>query len=290
MAENIQKAQKYSNLESINTNHSSFSHSQLQTHRGRINIRNQKSNTFIDKNLQKIVNVAPGGVITTDSDNSYSQMGRKFMNNLQLADDTNGGVNLDQVPAATGWNFLFDTVECRSKAGYNGHYTKTNQDTFFAEKSFLGDRNKALFGVFDGHGEHGHKVSGFLKRCINDKLMHQVKVLQSRPGFKSEIDEHIKVLFKESFVKLNDDLNKRFGIMTDQSGSTGCCVCCMNDKFYCANVGDSKAAILSRETKNWELIELSNDHTPDIPAEKQRILACGGRVDRSKRKFSFLND
>ena len=114
--------------------------------------------------------------------------------------------------------------------------------------------------------------------------MHQIKVLQSRNGFKLGVDEHLKVLFKESFVRMNDELNKKYGIMTDLSGSTGCCVLCLKDKIYCANVGDSRAAILSRGPKNWDLIEISNDHLPELPAEKQRILACGGRIEPSKCK------
>ena len=34
--------------------------------------------------------------------------------------------------------------------------------------------------------------------------------------------------------------------------------------------------------KNWEISELSRDHKPDIPAEKERILKQGGRIEPFK--------
>ena len=51
----------------------------------------------------------------------------------------------------------------KSIAGYSDGKTKTNQDTVFVNTTIKQSLNCALFGVFDGHGLQGHKVSQHLK-------------------------------------------------------------------------------------------------------------------------------
>lgn len=51
----------------------------------------------------------------------------------------------------------------KSVAGYSDGKTKTNQDTVFVNLTIKQSLNCALFGVFDGHGLQGHKVSQNLK-------------------------------------------------------------------------------------------------------------------------------
>jgi serine/threonine protein phosphatase PrpC len=46
-------------------------------------------------------------------------------------------------------------------------------------------------------------------------------------------------------------------------------------KILCANVGDSRAIMI---TSYNEIIELSKDHKPNVPKEMKRILNKGGRV------------
>lgn len=69
------------------------------------------------------------------------------------------------------------------------------------------------------------------------------------------------------------------------SGSTLISVLVSGDEVYCANTGDSRALVGSFN-KNWKLSRLSTDHTPNEPSEKERILKCGGRVDRPIGKKS----
>ena len=44
----------------------------------------------------------------------------------------------------------------------------------------------------------------------------------------------------------------------------------------CANVGDSKSALISEENGLWKIESISWDHKPSIPQEKIWIEACGG--------------
>ena len=61
--------------------------------------------------------------------------------------------------------------------------------------------------------------------------------------------------------------------------SAGCtaCVCLVTaDTIFCANAGDSRAVISS---KNGKCTELSYDHKPDNDGEMKRVKAAGGFVE-----------
>jgi len=47
-------------------------------------------------------------------------------------------------------------------------------------------------------------------------------------------------------------------------------------KLYNFNVGDSRAIFINQTTN--ELHEVSKDHKPELPEEKARIIAKGGRI------------
>jgi serine/threonine protein phosphatase PrpC len=50
------------------------------------------------------------------------------------------------------------------------------------------------------------------------------------------------------------------------------------DKLYCANSGDSRAVLC----QNNEAVELSYDHKPDNPGEKDRIEKADGFVQMGR--------
>lgn len=50
--------------------------------------------------------------------------------------------------------------------------------------------------------------------------------------------------------------------------------------LYCANVGDSRALLVSASPRGGvSTTQLSFDHKPDIPEERARIIAKGGCID-----------
>lgn len=67
-----------------------------------------------------------------------------------------------------------------------GFKKKENQDSSLVLQNFMGITDNYFFGVFDGHGTNGAKVSGFLKEII--------------PG-------SIKRAFQKSFISQNQKLN-----------------------------------------------------------------------------------
>ena len=54
------------------------------------------------------------------------------------------------------------------------------------------------------------------------------------------------------------------------------------NELICANAGDSRAVMARRNEQKWDIIELSRDHKPSLPDEKERILKLGGRIDTFK--------
>lgn len=93
--------------------------------------------------------------------------------------------------------------------------------------------------------------------------------------------------YGNSFSKMTKDLVKNYfvfiqancGIDITFSGCTCVTVLISGSNIWCANIGDSRAIFIGQSyTGKWTITELSNDHKPDLPSEKKRILACKGRV------------
>lgn len=61
----------------------------------------------------------------------------------------------------------------------------------------------------------------------------------------------------------------------ESCGSVVLCALILGEKLIIANLGDSRAILLR---KNWEIQQLSTEHTPDKPEECERIEKLGGYV------------
>lgn len=86
-------------------------------------------------------------------------------------------------------------------------------------------------------------------------------------------------MFNKVCTNLNQVLKLNKRINSKMSGSTGVLVLVDGDKIISANVGDSRAILLLKNQKGeLEGVPITNDHTPDIEEETQRILNSGGDV------------
>lgn len=124
----------------------------------------------------------------------------------------------------------------------------------------------SYFGVFDGHG--GSKCSDFLRdnllECILEQPTFPEKPIEAiKSGF-AEAERRFLILAASSFV------------VCDRSGSCANVALIIKDVCYIANVGDSRA-ILSSD-RGMRLYELSQDHKPNLPTERERITRLGGKV------------
>lgn len=79
--------------------------------------------------------------------------------------------------------------QCKKGGGFESLNTefylpkKQNQDNLFV----VADADLKIFGVFDGHGEFGHLVSGFAQGIMLDYIRHHDKALRHRYLFKEGI-------------------------------------------------------------------------------------------------------
>ncbi|KAF4658228.1 hypothetical protein FOZ61_005758 [Perkinsus olseni] len=147
---------------------------------------------------------------------------------------------------------------------------KVNQDSFWT----IEDRAQkySFFGVADGHGVVGHKVSGLISRQLPQSLLRELA--RSDASTRKALDRAFK---KTNQAVLSADMDVTL------SGSSCVSVLIKDSKIigrYCANTGDSRAVLGRRSNGGqWTALPLSNDHKPDSPDELKRITKMGGRVE-----------
>jgi serine/threonine protein phosphatase PrpC len=140
-----------------------------------------------------------------------------------------------------------------------------------------------IFGVFDGHG--GKEIAEFVSRHFCQELLSN-RAFQNR---------NYEQALKETFLRMDDllktqdglkeviriakDLPDNYPVQADPSmlvaGCTSVVALVVNNTLYVANAGDSRC-ILSREGR---AVELSQDHKPELPQERDRIIKAGGIVE-----------
>ena len=183
--------------------------------------------------------------------NSNNNNSRKVMVSSQLSNKV-GPQTISEQYKSTGATSIQGTKPNNPKW--------VNQDNFFVLERFE-NMDLHFFCVLDGHGEVGHLVS---RRC--------------REVFKQYIKTS-NVDMKKAFSMMQNDLLEA-DFDTRCSGAT--CVMIMYDgkgKLLSFNCGDSRAVIARRiGSGKYMAIPLSNDHKPDMPEERRRILNCGGHV------------
>lgn len=154
-------------------------------------------------------------------------------------------------------------------------------------------------GIFDGHG--GKEASLFAR----DHLLKNIVQLKD---FWSDDDEAILQAIREGFITTHFAMLRELGMLllmtknpkliytftfsfTDKwpkttgglpstSGTTASICFIMHGKIYTGHVGDSRIVLgrKNRETNMWIPRNLTRDHKPDCPVEKERITKAGGEV------------
>lgn len=175
----------------------------------------------------------------------------------------------------------------KTRAGNNDGKLKTNQDSFISLLNCLGIEGFNMFSVLDGHGSHGHFISSCVKSLLKDFILKKSNYSKSSivtlSDIKSKIQEKNYSFMKQAFAYCEKCL-ARSKYEVNFSGTTAVLVIQLDGTIICANSGDSRAVMFGKN----EIYELSQDHKPNLENERNRIISCGGRVERFFDKSEFV--
>jgi serine/threonine protein phosphatase PrpC len=146
-----------------------------------------------------------------------------------------------------------------------------NQDDF----AVVVEPTSLIFGVFDGHGSHGHHISDYVQNNLPRLFLES-----------QYFEQHPLAAYIESFPKVHKDLiafcnQESIQFDCTLSGCTGTLLTIRGPKLYVGHVGDSRA-VLGRRLSPSKLIsvDLTVDHKPETEGERQRIENSGGEIKR----------
>lgn len=128
-----------------------------------------------------------------------------------------------------------------------------------------------IFCVFDGHG--GAEVVKYLKDNIIDTLLNSINWKLYKETYDKE---NIKLALEETFLLIDENLNK-LNIMFCTGSTANVCIITPSD-IICANVGDSRAILISEGSQ----VDLSTDNKPENEIEFKRIIDVGAFIQDNR--------
>lgn len=161
-------------------------------------------------------------------------------------------------------------------------WRKSNEDAHINATDF--EPGISLFAVFDGHG--GVEVAKYCER-------HFLAELKSDEQFRTQNYEQalINVFVKIDKMLLSPQGKKELDKIgrskpghvagTDyayQAGCTANVVLITPTHVYCSNAGDSRCVA----SQKGAAVDLSEDHKPDLPSERSRVLHAGHMVEEGR--------
>jgi serine/threonine protein phosphatase PrpC len=157
----------------------------------------------------------------------------------------------------------YSGVSKKGHAPYNPR--KKNQDALImADDPITGS---LVLCVLDGHGEHGDGVSSSLRDQLPQEMF-------SHPAWATDL----KTATADAIAKCERNLLRNYRIDSEFSGTTLSMAIIRGNKLTGVNVGDSRVILGKEKDGRFFAQDITFDHKPDSPKEKERILACGGRV------------
>lgn len=208
---------------------------------------------------------------SADSTNQISKARKRLsiVSANTLADGLSNASIEDEKQAAAGEldNPLVTSYVGISRKGFAPYNpSKANQDCLIMRPTVDGS---LILCVMDGHGESGEVVSGFLQRTWPD-------LLAAHPAFFEDVETALQESIADAEHQLLTGNNTKD--LVDFSGTTFVAALIRNDDIWVANIGDSRITKASNTKNGFLATAMSEDHKPDLPAEKARIQAKGGRV------------
>lgn len=154
-------------------------------------------------------------------------------------------------------------VSKKGHAPYNPR--KKNQDAIIMKED--PKTNSLVLCVLDGHGEHGDGVSQTFREQLPAEMFNH-------PAWATDL----KKATADAIAKVERNLLRNYRIDSEFSGTTLSMAIIRGNKVTGVNIGDSRVILGKQESAPMIFQDITFDHKPDSPKEKERILACGGRV------------
>ena len=143
-----------------------------------------------------------------------------------------------------------------------------NLETTNEDENEDGDTFIQLLGVFDGHGELGEITAQYASTEIPRLLVEKLANIDWWNDTKAVSDA-----IEATFVEV-DQTEPTHGA----GGTTASMVLQIGPKIYVANAGDSRSIIAVLVEEEVQVVYASREDKPDLPQERQRIMAMGGYV------------
>ncbi|XP_038564662.1 protein phosphatase 1D-like isoform X2 [Micropterus salmoides] len=140
-------------------------------------------------------------------------------------------------------------------------------------------KSVAFFAVFDGHG--GREAAHFARENLWDLLKRQ-------RGFWSKDHSEVCAALRKGFIACHHAMWKELPEwpktitgLPSTSGTTASVIVIRGVHMYVAHVGDSAVVVGVKENDSditLQALEVTQDHKPELPKEKERIERLGGSV------------
>ena len=166
------------------------------------------------------------------------------------------------------------------KKGGNNFKQKINQDNLFISEQFQGSKKDYFFGICDGHGKYGKYISSYIVTNLPNSIIKNFK--ENKIDLQNTKFSTIKNLIIKIFIDINELLIQDKSINTKLSGTTCTCLIYTPDKIITFNLGDSRIILGKKQNDKYISEDLTIDHKPTIPDERERILNSNGIIEPYK--------
>lgn len=102
------------------------------------------------------------------------------------------------------------------------------------------------------------------------------------PAVVAREEERMAAALTHAFEATDREILTRCRLEDAKGGATGVAIVRIGDVLYAAHCGDSRAVLC----RGGEPLRLTEDHKPNVPRERMRVEALGGRVSTQRTSAS----
>ena len=177
---------------------------------------------------------------------------------------------------------------CLSIGGQKKGIPKINQDNYIILDNVLNCKDVKIFGVFDGHGEHGDSLTQEIRDMFEDyfsniKYYNNINIINGNNIYNYLCENNHEKIY-EIFKKINETIHQKYS-------SNNYCLKCgtttnililfsnkkIINKIISINLGHTKSILIN---DNNQIKQLNICHTPINKDERLRIEKNGGEIGR----------